>query len=316
MTRKLKYKHITWVDLISPSQEEIDEVVKEYKLHALIGEELSAPSARSKVDVYDDFLYLILHFPTCQMCHGEPNKKSLSKIEDEDGTQEVDFIIGKDFLITAHYENIDAVSEFATIFESQLEFGRPGKELNAGHLFYAIIRQIYQSLEEGLEYINDDLRQVEKNIFSGKEKEMVEVLANINHNLLDFRWSLKTHREILDSLDLAGRDFFGEKFTYFLHAISGEYDRIWSMLESNRETFGELRQTNESLLTIKTNEIMKFFTVMAFVTLPLTVMTQMFGINSDYLPIVNHPNGFWIILIMMAIAVAIIFLFFRIKKWL
>lgn len=305
MTRKLKYKHITWIDLTSPSKEEVDEVVKEYKLHALIGEDLAGPSVRSKVDIYDDFLYLILHFPS-------PN----IKVKDEDGTQEVDFIIGKDFLITAHYENIDTVSEFAKIFESQLEFGRPGKELHAGHLFYAIIRQIYQSLEEGLEYINDNLRLVEKNIFLGKEKEMVEVLASINHSLIDFRWSLKAHQEILDSLDLAGKEFFGDKFSYFLHAISGEYDRIWNMLESNRETFAELRQTNESLLTIKTNEIMKFFTVMAFVTLPLTVLTQMFGMNSDYLPIVDHPNGFWIILILMGISVAVIFLFFRLKKWL
>jgi magnesium transporter len=312
MTRKLKYKHITWIDLNAPSGDEIAEVAKEYKLHALVSDELSGASIRSKVDIYDDFIYLILHFPSCKI--SLDNKPSVDK--DDDGTQEVDFVIGKDFLITTHYEHVDALDEFAQIFANQLEFGRPSKELHAGHLFYTIIRQIYQSLEERLVYINNDLKSTEKKIFSGYEKEMVTVLADINRNLLDFRWSLKMHREILESLDLAGRDFFGEKFAYFLHAITGSYEKIWNMLESNRDTFTELRQTNESMLTIKTNEIMKFFTVMAFVTLPLTVMTQMFGMNSEYLPIVNHPNGFWIILIMMAVAVAIIFLFFRLKKWL
>lgn len=313
MTTKLKYKDITWINLSKPTKEEIAAVVKEFKLHSLVESELAAPSERSKVDVYDDFLYLILHFPTCHICYGKHRDNSL-KGDDNDGAQEIDFIIGKDFLITAHYEPVDSLSEFAAIFENQLEFGS-GRAVHGGHLFFVIIRQIYRSLEEGLEYINSILKKTEQSIFAGQEKEMVTVLADINRNLLDFRWSLKSHQEVLDSLDLAGRDFFGEKFAYFLHAILGEYHKIWNMLENNRETFAELRETNESLLTIKTNEIMKFLTIMAFVTFPLSVFTSLFGMNTINNPILGSPNDFWVIVGIMLGAVAIMFAWFRYKKW-
>lgn len=307
MIRKIAHQGVTWIDVTSPTKDELSSLAKEFDLHPLLSTELGAPSVRSKVDVYEDYIYLILHFPNCEACYG---------VTPSADPKEIDFIVGKNFLITTHYEPVEALDEFAQIMEAGPNSYRAAGKTHAGHLLFAIARRLYQSLEEGLLYLNGNLKSVEKKVFAGHEKEMVKILADINHSLLDFHWSLKNHQEILTSFEMAGKEFFGPSFTYYLRAMLGEYEKIWNMLQSNREAFTDLRQINESLLTIKTNEIMKFFTVMAFVTLPLTVLTQMFGMNSDYLPIVGHPQGFWIILILMGISVATIFIFFRLKKWL
>lgn len=311
MIKEIKFRGITWIDLESPTRSEVDDISRKYKIHPLVVVELTEPSQRSKVDLYKSYIYLILHFPTCQICFGEHKKENLAE------TQEVDFIIGKDYIITTHYEAIESLEASAARLESEADEAHEDAEgpIHAGFVFYHIMKHIYNSLEEGLHFINSSLKTAEKKIFRGGEKSMVKVLSEINHNLLDFRWALKSHREILASLEDAGLDFFGARFGYHLRAISGEFEKLWNMLGSNRELFLDLRDTNDSLLSIKTNEVMKTLTILAFVTFPLSVFTSLFGMNTDYLPLVGLPGDFWLILGIMIFSVIVMFSFFKYKKW-
>ncbi len=307
MIRKQDYNGLTWIDLETPTEDELKQISTEYNIHPLVGKELSEPSLRSKVDLYSDFIYLILHFPICSICYGE-------KSGADDGTQEIDFVIGKNFLITTHYEKIEAITEFSQTFaKSYLEEHSRG-QAHAGFIFYFLLKSLYGSLSAGLDYINGVLRQAEKRIFAGEEKAMVKNLSAVNHNLLDFRWALKTHRQLLDSLVLAGQDFFGDNFKYHLASIVGEYEKIWNMLESNRETFFDLRQTNDSLLSIKTNETTKILAVLAFIFFPLTIVTQFFGMNTN-LPLIGGPNDYLAVIGIMALAMAMMLIWARSRRW-
>ncbi|KKT09304.1 MAG: Mg2 transporter protein CorA family protein [Parcubacteria group bacterium GW2011_GWA1_43_21] len=285
-------------------------MVQQYDIPVLVSHELRIPSSRPKVDLYDDFIYLVLHFPVSNFFgNNHEHRREIF---------EVDFILGKDFLITTHYQPVQQLNEFAEVFESNSSLSKKrNNDIHAGFLFYYMLEQIYQSLEPGLEYLNDNLKRIEDKIFSGHESETVSILAKLNRDFLDFKWALKAHRGILTSLDLAGRDFFGDKFGYYTHAIIGQYEKVWSMLENQRETFNELRSTNESLLSIKTNQTMKVLTVLTFVFLPLTLIGTIFGMSGDAnMPIIKAPGGFFIVLIIMAIVVTITAIFVKYKKWL
>ena len=67
MLKKFRYKEITWLDLESPTKEEVGQLAEEYGIHPLVSNELLEPSRRTKVDVYSDYIYLILHFPICKL---------------------------------------------------------------------------------------------------------------------------------------------------------------------------------------------------------------------------------------------------------
>lgn len=273
MVKKISHQGITWIDVTSPTKDEIAVLAKEHDLHPLLQNELLSPSLRSKVDVYEEHLFLVLHFPRCAICQGEP-------AEQLGDSQEVDFIIGKNALITTHYEPIAQLDELAEIMEVNPASYRQSGKAHAGHLLFAIIRRLYQNQDDALLLLNQKLKEAEGRIFAGEEKAMVKELSSLNRELLDFHWALKNHSDVLASFEVAGREFFGDSFRYYLRAIIGEYEKIWNTLQSNRETGSELRQTNESLLAIKTNEVMKILTIMAFITFPLTVFTSLFGMNT------------------------------------
>lgn len=309
MLKKLRFRDITWIDVESPTKDDVLALEEEYGIHPVVLDELTKPSPRPRLDVYNNFLYLILHFPLCQTCSG------LEETPASD-SQEVDFIIGRKFLITAHYETVNALNDFGKIFESEIALKRYPPELHAGFLFYNIIRELYAALEAGLNAVNDRLRSVQKKVFSRDGREVVYTLATINRDLLDFRWALKNHAEVLRSLELAAGELFGPGFQFYLKAITGEYERVRSQIENNRQTFLDLRETNDSLLSIKTNETMKVLTVVAFIFLPLTILSQMLSINATWFPLVGAPPyGFLRIALLLGMTTIAMYWVAKRQKW-
>ena len=113
MIKQFRHQDILWVDVTKPTKEDLDKLAKEYNLHSLVENELATPSSRSHADVYDSYVYMVLHFPACYYCTTPKSKK-----KNNDDNQEVDFILGKNFLITVHYEPIQTLDEFGQIFEA------------------------------------------------------------------------------------------------------------------------------------------------------------------------------------------------------
>ena len=309
MIRQFKHQDITWIDVSVPTAEELNQLSRDYELHSLVENELSSPSPRSRLDSYEKYLYLILHFPATNAL--DQTLPAPHKVD----TNEIDFIIGQKFLITIHYQPIQSLDEFSEIFETTLTPDYAAKKAHAGYLFFHILIKLYQSLDKNLEILNSELKKIEKNIFAGQEKAMVRVLADLHHELLDFRWALKSHTDILSQLEDDTTEFFGADFRFHPKLIRLAYNRVNTALGNLQEMYNDLRTTNDSLLTIKTNEIMKVLTIMAFITFPLSVLTSTFGMNTVSTPILGARHDFWIIVVIMLTAVTTMFGFFRYKRW-
>jgi len=304
MLTKHTHKSITWIDLQSPTKEEVRAIMEEYNIHPLVANELLLPTIRPRVDVYNKFIYLILHFPT--IIHSHHSKTD----------QEIDFIIGKDFIITTHYGVVDTLNEFSKFFEVNSILTKDETGAHAGFVFFYMIRHLYQHIADELDNMNRALTNIENNIFKGQEHAMVKEISKVSRKLIDFKKATRPHREILESFEVAGKKLFGDDFSYYLGAISAEHYQISVTLENSIETLDEMRITNDSLLNTKTTDIMRVLTIMAFVTFPLMLVSSVFGMNTSFMPIVGTPNDFWVIISIMLVATAGFFAFFKYKKWL
>ncbi len=304
MIQKYTADGLVWIDLLCPTEEEIRRVTNEYKINASVSRELTTPTLRPKVDLYENFIYLILHFP------------SIQKNGDGVSDQEVDFIIGKDFIITARYGEVDAFLAFGKAFEVEavLEKGSIGS--HAGFIFYAMLGRIYQSLLHRLEGIKDEAADIESKIFKGKEKEMVIKISNLSRYVLDLKRATSLHGEILNSFETAAIKLFGDSFKIQVQKIQSEYFKVEHSIKNMFEFISELRETNNSLLTTKQNEIVQRLTVIAFMALPLTIITALFQMDTKAKPIIGTDYDFWIIIGIEIIVALLMYIFFKIKKWL
>ncbi len=303
MISKYTYKGLTWVDLESPTENELLHVMEEYSILPTVGEEMKNLSLQSKVDLYPNFIYLILHFP--QVSHS--GSKSIE--------QEIDFIIGKEFIITTHYEPIDSLHEFSKTFEVDAILEKRMDVDHAGFLFFHLIKSLYVHSRQQLNTVNSLLKDVEKKIFEGTEGKMVATISNINRTLLDFRQAIRFHKEVLGSFELAGKHFFGDKFGYYISAIISEYNKTQSTLDSHKEILDDLRDTNDSLLANKTKETMKVLTIITFLISPITVISNIFVINSKFLK-ADNDRMYILVLLLMMVTSLMTFIYIKSKKWL
>ncbi len=303
MIHRHNYKDFVWVDLESPQQEEVQKISSEFALIPQTANELVLPSLKPHVDVQQDYLYLVLHFPA--------RKSASTSME-----QEVDFIVGKNFLITVRYEHIDTFHKFAKVFDvnAQLDEDLIGED--AMGVFLALTRKLYRSAEHEIDQVRDDLEDIEEQIFEGHEREMVLALSRAGRDILNFKQALDPHQEVLKSLEEVAPSFAGEEYKHRVRALEDVYYRARKHVTRLWQTLNELRETNNSLLSTKQNEVMKIFTILAFVTFPLSLITSVFGMNTRYIPIVGAEYDFWIVMGIMLFVTILMSIYFRRKGWL
>lgn len=303
MRSRYEHGNLLWIDLDSPSREEVHDVVNEFGIDLLVGEELLLPSTKPRVDFHQNYIYTVLHFPALR--HSHKTKE-----------QEIDFIIGRNFLITAHYDTVDPLHKFSKVFEVNSILQESNLGDHAGFLFFYMVKNLYKAVEHEIEYVRHDLAVVEEHIFTGQEVEMVKAISRTARDLLNLRQTIEPHREVLQTLETEGAHFFGDNFGKYLRALANEYYRVHNHIMRHTDSLHELRETNNSLLSTKENETMRVLTIMALLTFPLALMVAILQIDTVHNPIRGLPYDFWIILGVVVFTGTCMILYFKHKKWL
>lgn len=303
MLSRYQQGSVTWIDLENPTSDEVRKVMEEYSLNHFVAEELLLPTQKPRVEFHTGYLYTILHFPALRHTH-------------KTSEQEVDFVVGNNFLITTHYDTIDPLHKFAKVFEveSVLDKGALGE--SAAYLFFFMLRRLYKAVENEIDHVRSDLVHIEEHMFKGHEVDMVRHISRTARDLLNLRQTIEPHRDILKTLETDGAKFFGEEFVPYLRSLENDYYRLHNHIMRHTDTLHEVRETNNSLLSTKEGETMRVLTTMALLTFPLVLLLDLFTVDSIHNPIVGLPYDFWIILgIVVAAGVGLLW-YFRSKNWL
>ncbi len=293
------YMGCNWVDLNSPTPEEIDSVVISYGINSKIAKDLSSPTPKQETLDYGNFLYVVIHLPVFK----HSRKESFE--------QEIDFAIGSKNLITTRYESIDAIHHFAKKIEVNSILNRD----EYFNLFSEMMREIYVFLNNELSYMEDWTKEIEKNIFRGKEKDMVFAISSVGRNLLNFKRTIHPHGEVFESIKNIGENKFGKDFANDMENLIHEWKRMIYRLNNQIELTNQIRETNNSLLNTKQNETMRQLTIISFVLLPLTIIAQLFGLSFNSFPLKGEPNAFWFVIGLMIVSTVTTFVYAKIRKW-
>lgn len=246
-----KYKTVAWVDLVSPSVDEILEVNNDPD----IANKLASPSLRHTVEFGPNHAYLVFHFP------------AFKDSTDGNAAYEVDFVIYSDMVVTARYGKVHALDEFDF---ASLEGEDKGNPRDA--IFFGLLEKLIGAYEEKLVHVDHWIRDVEKKIFAGEEKASILELSEASRHLIDFKKITAVYPETIKSLAEEGAKLFGKEFVAKCKNILETLERLNSKLETLIEATHELRETNYSLLTTKQNESIKVFSIVSTVIAVLVGM--------------------------------------------
>src|SRR3989344_5321485 len=173
MIKTYKLNRETWVDIDNGTPEEINSVMDKYGIHPFVAKELFSSTPKPRIEFHDQYIYCILHFPASKHTHSK------------DKNQEVDFIIGKDTLITARYDTIDALHKLGKSLEVDeiLDKNEDTERQPTHKIFVVMLRGLYGDIFEELESIEDKIQDITGKIFKNKEREMVVSISEITRTL-------------------------------------------------------------------------------------------------------------------------------------
>lgn len=301
MIQTHKWGKETWVDIDHGTPEEFATVVRQYDLDPYVAKEISSPTPKSRIEFHKEYIYLILYFPVFKHTRGTELK------------QEIDFVIGKDFLITTHYNTIDAIHKLSKQIEVEEILSKPH---DGQHVFGVLFRELYATIGDELAYIESWSESITEEIFDGNEKEMVFEISEAIRTLLEFKKTTDSHKEILDFLRDGSSHILSKDFAEEIEAILLEYHRIRDIIHANIEILRELRETNNSLLSTKQNETVKTLTVVTTISFPFMLLSALFTMDLGGRPLVEHHFGFYIMFGLMCIISFTVFTIAKHKKWL
>ena len=301
MIETIKIGRLRWLNIKSPSDEDFNELESQFHFHHLDIEDCRQINQRSKIDIYDDYYFLILLFPVFD------RQNRFIK------TREVKIFWGEDFLITvgkSHY----AVDQ---LFEEALEQENRGEDFEVGTtdaLLYVILEKIMNETVYLLRKVGLELELINRELFDKSPQRIIERLSVTRKNIILLNTMFKPQLRVFNKFESGVVQGFADNMEDYWGNILDYINRLWDNTEDYGELIEGLSTTFDSLQANKTNEIMKTLTLISSIVLPLTFLTGIYGMNI-LLPLQDHAHAFWIIISIMVLLSVAMVLFFRRKKW-
>jgi magnesium transporter len=299
----VEYGGLRWVNIERPGPVDQAWLEEHFEFHPLDYEDVRSRNQRPKIDEYDDYLFIVLHFPVFDSQVGRLN------------TGELDIFVGPDFLITLPNVPLPPVEY---LFERCRSSEQAREELfskGSGYLLYKVVDSSFDYCFPMLRKIGNKLDRLEEDIFEGRSQEVVRDISNVKQEIINFRKIIRPERPVLRDLERTKQRYMAEDLEVYFDDIIDASERIWDMLENYKEVVEALEDTNESVISHRVNDVLRVLTVISVVLLPLTLIASVFGMNVA-VPGEGSIHAFWIIVGVMVVMFAGSIGYFRRRGWL
>src|ERR671920_1976808 len=233
---------LRWVNIERPGPAERAWLEEHFDFHPLDYEDVLSRNQRPKVDEYDDYLFIVLHFPRYDKVVGRLN------------AAEVDIFVGPDYLITIPNEPLQPLEYLFDRCRTSEELRDSLFSKGAGYLLYKIVDDCVDASFPMLRKMGNKLERIEEDIFEGRSDEVVRDISNVKQEIINFRKIVRPQRPAFRDLERNKARYIAEDLDLYFDDIQDASERIWDMLENYKEVVEALENTNESALAHRTNE--------------------------------------------------------------
>jgi magnesium transporter len=294
---------LRWINIERPRQVDRAWLEEHFDFHPLDYEDVFSRNQRPKVDEYDGYLFVVLHFPVYD--------KRVNRLN----AAEVDIFVGPDFVITLPNENLAPLQYLFDRVRSSEDAREDLFNKGAGYLLYKIVDACVDASFPMLRKMGLKLERLEESIFDEEaNREIVRDLSNAKQEIINFRKIVRPQRTALKDLERTKRYVTGELDIYF-DDINDASERVWDMLENFKEVIEGLETTNESVLSHRLNDVLRVLTAFSVIMLPMTLIASVWGMNVN-VPGQGTAHAFWAILGLMLVVLVSMVLWFRRRGWL
>jgi Mg2+ and Co2+ transporters len=197
------------------------------------------------------------------------------------------------------------VEEFSGELEKSVPFGR---------LFYTFLERSTQNDAAYLEAIEQEIALLEDQLITSGHKNCVVEIINLRKKLMQFKRHYEQTLDVLDDIQENENELIDPKSMRYFKIYANRVDRLYHIVINLRDYVTQVREAYQAEVDINLNSIMKLFTVITAIFLPLTLIVGWYGMNLK-LPEYDWPYGYPLVIILSIAVVVICLISFRRHNW-
>jgi magnesium transporter len=291
---------VLWADIEAPGESDRRLLLDVFRIHELAVEDALSEIHFPKIETYDTLLYLILH--------------GIVQCDDASGfeTQDVDFFVGRNFLVTVHNEPSRSIEAERTVCLRHMDLFSDG---SIG-LCHRIVDRLVDHYGPEVDKLEDRLEAMEEIVFDPAAPSPLKELLSLKRDVASLRRVTLPERDAVGRL--ARREFpqISEAIAYRFRDVHDHLVRLTDEALFLQDRVTGLLDAYLSNQSNRLNQVMKVLTVIATIFMPLTVLTSMYGMN---VPLPNFPGGpaaqFWWLCGLMLGTSGVMLWGFRRMRW-
>jgi magnesium transporter len=289
-----------WIGLREPTPEEFDSVAREFHLHELAVEDAIKAHQRPKIEVYDETLLVVL---------------KTARYHDDLETVEIGEIlmfVGDGFIVTVRHGSPSELHDVRLKTEKRSDLLSCGP----GAVLHAIIDKVVDDYEPVLTGIEDDIEELEQDVFSPQRTNPTERIYKLKREVLEMHRATAPLIDPLDKLAKGHYDVVHEDIHEYFRDVYDHVLRANEVVEGYREMLNGILDANAAQVGVRQNDDMRKISAWVAIAAVPTAIAGIYGMNFDHMPELHWTFGYPMALLLMALICFLLWRNFKRVGWL
>jgi magnesium transporter len=285
----------------------VEKIGKIYNIHPLTLEDIVNTNQRPKFEEYENYLVNIM-----KMVYEEECAK---KGEDIFVSEQLAIILMNKRTVIS-FQEADGGDVF-DIIRNRIRQGKGRiRKAGADYLAYCLLDAVVDSYFTVLEHFGDEMERMEENLVGNPKQEMIRQLHNLKRQMIFIRKAVWPMRDMVNNIERSESELITPATMIYLRDAHDHIIRVIDTVETYRDLLSGMMDLYMTSVSNRMNEVMKTMTIITTIFVPLTFIVGVYGMNFEMMPELHTEYGYYVVWAIMIVIVSLLFIFFRIKKWL
>jgi magnesium transporter len=297
-----------WVDLENPTAEETKYVLEDvFHFHPLSIEDCVTASPSPKVDEYSPkeedwfapYLFIVIH------------AVDYSRKDGVFATSELNFFLGKNFLVTYHQGPLRSVS----LTEERAVKATTQIARAPDRVAHTLLDSIVENYKPALDELSLEIADLEQQALQHPSTEILNKILQVKKEVLHLRQIIGPQREVLARFARGEFKLIRAHLVPYYRDVYDGLFHISELAQGYADTLTGILQVYLNMSSNRTSEVVKLLTMITVVTTPLMMVGTWYGMNFRHMPEIDWKYGYAAALGLTLLSTLATCWYFKKKKW-
>jgi magnesium transporter len=297
-----------WIDLEAPTKEEVHTILESvFHFHPLSIEDCVTVSQSPKMEEYtpkeDDhftpYLFMVIH------------AVDYSRQDGLFATSELDFFLGKNFLVTYHEKPLRSVA----LTEERSLKGTMHIARAPDRVAHSLLDLLVDNYKPALDELSMEIGELEQLALQRPDKHTLNKILQIKKEVLHLRQIIGPQCEVLSRFAQGEFKIIRPKMVPYFRDVYDALSHIGETAQGYTDSLTGILQVYLNMSSNQTGEVVKLLTIITVITTPLMMIGTWYGMNFEGMHELHEPHGYLIATGCMVVSTLATYLYFKKKKW-